>query len=124
MQKTESRKFEGSMNANDFLVEMHKISLHRGVSWEEAHSLLNMHQAPHDGFYFSYIGFKKKVAVSLVFGIGKAMEGDHHRTFCVTRPNTGRSPKFISLHELSTRFTKVSTAEAMTAWKEQYDRKF
>ncbi|KAI1721149.1 p-loop containing NTP hydrolase pore-1 domain-containing protein [Ditylenchus destructor] len=122
VQKTESRKFEGSMNANDFLVEMHKISLHRGVSWEEAHSLLNMHHGPHDGYYFSYIGFKKKVAVSLVFGIGKAMEGDHHRMFCVTRPNTGRSPKFISLNELSTRFTKVSNAEAMTAWKEQYDQ--
>uniref|UniRef100_A0A915DG43 Strawberry notch n=1 Tax=Ditylenchus dipsaci TaxID=166011 RepID=A0A915DG43_9BILA len=84
--KTETRKFEGSMNANDFHVEMHKISLHRGVSWEEALSLLEIHQGPSDGFYVSSIGFKKKTSVALIYGIGKPLEGERHRQFGVTRP--------------------------------------
>lgn len=124
VQKTETRKFVGSLNTNDFHVEMHKISLHRGVNWEEALSLVNVHQSLNDGFYVSTIGFKKKISVALIYGIGKAYNGENHRFYAITRPNTGRSPKFETLTEILQRFRRISIEEAKQFWDEQYESEF
>lgn len=100
---------------------MHKISLHRGVNWDEALSIVKLHQGSNDGFYVSTIGFKKKISVTLIYGIGKAYDGENHRFFAITRPNTGRSPKLETLAEIMQRFRRISIEEAKQFWNEQYE---
>lgn len=112
------------MNTNDFHVEMHKISLHRGINWDEALSLVKLHNGINDGFYVSTIGFKKKISVALIYGIGKPYDGRNHRFYSITRPNTGRSPKFEPLNEILQRFRPISIEEAKKFWIEQYESLF
>nr|CAD2155236.1 unnamed protein product [Meloidogyne enterolobii]CAD2169564.1 unnamed protein product [Meloidogyne enterolobii] len=43
------------------------------------------------------------------------------RLYCVTRPNTGRSPKYELLSELLLRFDPISDEEGEELWKEQLE---
>lgn len=100
---------------------MHKISIQRGVSWEDAIALKAIHTGIADGFYMSIQGgYKKKPIVVLVFGIGNNIEGIH-RFYCVTKPNTGRGSKHELLDDILMKFKKCSEAEAEPHWKEFYE---
>lgn len=45
------------------------------------------------------------------------------RLYCVTRPNTGRSPKYELINELMQRFEPISKEEGEELWKEQLEGK-
>lgn len=118
--RPETRKFVGLINSNDFLVEMHKISIQRGVSWEEAISLAAIHTDTADGFYISVQGYKRKPTVVLVYAIGNFIEG-LNRLYSITRPNTGRSPKHESLNDITMKYKKCTQEEAEPIWKDYYE---
>lgn len=106
-------------------MEIHKIGVERGVSWEEAMELHKEHSNDDDGFYICHPGGAntantKKVA-ALVYGIGKIRMDNGARLYAITRPSTGRSPKLMTMADLSKRFHKVSIDEAKEVWKQQYD---
>lgn len=136
VQKKESRLFRGSGQCGDFVVEMHKIVVMRGVPWEEALKLRLKHRSHGDGFYASTIGLNKggKQGIAFIFGLGiggeQAVGGGGNarvtaagtaRLYCVIRPNTGRSPRYETLDELMLRFNRVPDGQAEQMWREQFD---
>ncbi|KAF1762770.1 hypothetical protein GCK72_011033 [Caenorhabditis remanei] len=125
VRKLETRVFTGRVDNGSFRVEMHKIGVERGVSWEEAMDLYKEHSNDDDGFYLCHPGGNntantKKVA-ALVYGIGKNKVDSGARLYAITRPSTGRSPKLMTMADLSKRFSKVTVDEAKEVWKQQYD---
>ncbi|CCD69779.1 Protein strawberry notch homolog [Caenorhabditis elegans] len=125
VRKLETRVFTGRVDNGSFRVEIHKIGVERGVSWEEAMELHKEHSNDDDGFYICHPGGAntantKKVA-ALVYGIGKIRMDNGARLYAITRPSTGRSPKLMTMADLSKRFHKVSIDEAKEVWKQQYD---
>lgn len=125
VRKLETRVFTGRVDNGSFRVEMHKIGVERGVSWDEAMELYREHSNEDDGFYLCHPGGAntantKKVA-ALVYGIGKIRMDNGARLYAITRPSTGRSPKLMTMNDLCKRFHKVSVDEARDVWKQQYD---
>lgn len=125
VRKLETRVFTGRVDNGSFRVEMHKIGVERGVSWDEAMELYKEHSNDDDGFYLCHPGGAnsantKKVA-ALVYGIGKIRMDNGARLYAITRPSTGRSPKLMTMADLSKRFSKVTVDEAKEVWKQQYD---
>ncbi|KAH7729381.1 protein F20H11.2 [Aphelenchoides avenae] len=118
--KDQTRTFRSCNENLNFVVDLHKIIVERGVDWDEALSIANTHSGPHDGFYVSQVRGSKTPSVALVFGLGKESDGDY-RGFCVTRPNTGRSPKVEPIKELGTKYQRVPLANAEKLWRAQYE---
>ncbi|CAI4232290.1 unnamed protein product [Auanema sp. JU1783] len=119
VRKLETRVFLGRMEKGSFRVEIHKIGVERGVSWEDAFAIYHEHNVGEDGFYVSTSSGRK--TASLVYGIGKKRLETGARLYAITRPSTGRSPKLETYSELSKRFTKVTPDEAKQVWLDQYD---
>ncbi|WKY00151.1 hypothetical protein Q1695_014762 [Nippostrongylus brasiliensis] len=120
VRKLETRVFVGRAEKGGFRVEMQKIGVERGLSWDEAFALYKEHHSDEDGFYVSNTsGSGRQVAV-LVYGIGKRRFDTGARLYAVTRPSIGRSPKLITMAEISKRFIKVSPEDAKSLWEDQY----
>uniref|UniRef100_A0A158R3X8 Strawberry notch homolog 1 n=1 Tax=Syphacia muris TaxID=451379 RepID=A0A158R3X8_9BILA len=119
--KLETRVFLGRVERGSYRVEIHKIGVERGVSWEDAYAIWKDHHEDEDGFYVSNVGVNGKKAAILVYGIGKKMLDTGARLYCVTRPSTGRSAKLETLAELSKRFRSASPEETKDIWKQQYE---
>lgn len=119
--KLETRVFLGRVDRGSFRVEMHKIGVERGVTWEDAYAIWKDHHEDQDGFYLSVVGANGKQAAALVYGIGKKRLDTGARLFCVTRPSTGRSPKLETHAELAKRFQPATPEETEKVWKDQYE---
>lgn len=74
-----------------------------------------------DGFYLSTVGANGKKAAALIYGIGKKRLDTGARLYCITRPNTGRSPKLETMEELSKRFQPATLVQAEKIWKDQFE---
>lgn len=122
MHKDQTRTFRSCIESLNFVVDLHKIIVERGVDWDEALAISNTHNGPHDGFYISQVRGSKIPSVALVFGLGKETDGEY-RGFCVTRPNTGRSPKVEPIKDLCTKFKRIPVSSAERLWKTQYESK-
>jgi hypothetical protein len=120
VQKTQSRLFRSQNESLNFQVELHKISVERGVDWDEAVSLANMHNRENDGFYVCPVRGSKIPGIAFIFEYSKDSDGES-RGLCITRPNTGRSPRVEPLKELS-RFQKVPMSSAERLWRNQYEQ--
>jgi hypothetical protein len=89
--------------------------------------LRKKHNGPHDGFYTSVVGLNSKKGIAFIFALGVGTSGilgttaaGTPRLYCITRPNTGRSPKYESLNDIRQRFQPVTGDEAENLWKEQF----
>ncbi|VDP33106.1 unnamed protein product [Heligmosomoides polygyrus] len=142
VRRLETRVFVGKADKGGFRVEMQKIGVERGLSWNEAYTLYKEHNSDEDGFYVSS-GSGRQVAV-LVYGIGKRRfdSGARYsiyqpytyfglplallpiakfRLYAVTRPSIGRSPKLITMADITKRFIKVAPEDAKKLWEDQYE---
>ncbi|KAK6047535.1 hypothetical protein COOONC_14960, partial [Cooperia oncophora] len=120
VRKLETRVFVGRAEKGGFRVEMQKIGVERGLSWEEAFALYKEHNTDEDGFYVSNTSNTGRQVAVLVYGIGKRRFDTGARLYAVTRPSIGRSPKLITMAEISKRFVKVSPEDAKQLWEDQY----
>jgi hypothetical protein len=105
------------MDNPNFVVEMHKISEDRGVTWEAAKKLYDGQTDSVTGFYLSKPQPERRQTVVLVSSSGKRTI----RNLFVTRPNIGRSTRLQSQEEVEHRFMKITEVEAEKHWKEQYE---
>ncbi|PAV91926.1 hypothetical protein WR25_06227 isoform A [Diploscapter pachys] len=121
VKKLESRVFLGRADNSSYRVEMHKLAVERGVTWEEAFSIYKQHNTGEDGFYVCTPSMSTKKVATLVYGIGKTRIDNGERLYAVTRPSTGRSPKLISLNELLKKHKKITPDEAKDIWTAQYE---
>ncbi|CAJ0599514.1 unnamed protein product [Cylicocyclus nassatus] len=120
VRKLETRVFVGRAEKGGFRVEMQKIGVERGLSWDEAYALYKEHNSDEDGFYVSNNANGGRQVAVLVYGIGKRRFDNGARLYAVTRPSIGRSPKLITMAEISKRFIKVLPDDAKKLWEDQY----
>uniref|UniRef100_A0A1I8EFT4 Uncharacterized protein n=1 Tax=Wuchereria bancrofti TaxID=6293 RepID=A0A1I8EFT4_WUCBA len=119
--KLETRVFMGRYESGFFRVEIHKIGVERGVSWEDAYAIWKDHHEDQDGFYLASVGNNGKKTAALVYGIGKKRLDTGARLFCITRPSTGRSAKLETIDELTKRFHLSTPEETEQVWKDLFE---
>lgn len=117
VRKLETRIFLGRMDMSSYRVELHKVSVERGIEWNDIFQLYCEHKSDQDGFYVSTVGLNGKQAIALIYAIGKKRADSGDRLFCIIRPNTGRSPRHETFNEIAKRFRRTSPEAAEQMWK-------
>ncbi|XP_041525301.1 protein strawberry notch homolog 2 isoform X2 [Microtus oregoni] len=97
----------------DGQVVFYKISVDRGMKWEEALTRSLELKGPYDGFYLSYKVRGSKMSCLLA----EQNRGDY---FTVYKPNIGRQSQLETLDSLCRRFHRVTAEEAREPWESTY----
>nr|XP_020649832.1 protein strawberry notch homolog 2 isoform X1 [Pogona vitticeps] len=98
----------------DGQVVFYKISVDRGMKWEEAAEKSLHLTGPHDGFYLSH----KVRGTKYTCLLADQSHGKHH--FTVYKPNIGKHSQPESLESLLRKYRKVSPEEAQEHWESSY----
>lgn len=97
----------------DGQVVFYKISVDRGMKWEEALTRSLELKGLYDGFYLSYKVRGSKVSCLLA-------EQNRGEYFTVYKPNIGRQSQLETLDSLCRRFHRVTAEEAREPWESTY----
>ncbi|XP_069072442.1 protein strawberry notch homolog 2 isoform X2 [Pleurodeles waltl] len=101
----------------DGQVVLYKISVDRGLKWEEAYEKSLQLTGPNDGFYISY-----KVRGALFTTL--LAEQRWGNNCIVYKPNIGKQNNIESLDNLNKRYQRITADEAKEHWENQYDFSF
>ncbi|VTJ68874.1 Hypothetical predicted protein [Marmota monax] len=97
----------------DGQVVFYKISVDRGLKWEEAFAKSLELTGPYDGFYLSYKVRGNKPSCLLA-------EQNRGKQFTVYKPNIGRQSQLETLDSLCRKFRRVTAEEAREHWESGY----
>ncbi|KAM5239183.1 protein strawberry notch homolog 2 [Ctenodactylus gundi] len=97
----------------DGQVVFYKISVDRGLKWEEAFTKSLELTGPYDGFYLSYKVRGNKLCCLLA-------EQGRGKHFTVYKPNIGRQGQPETLDSLRRKFQPVTAEEAREHWESSY----
>ncbi|XP_049732069.1 protein strawberry notch homolog 2 isoform X1 [Elephas maximus indicus] len=97
----------------DGQVVFYKISVDRGLRWEEAFAKSLEMTGVYDGFYLSYKVRGNKPSCLLA----EQSRGKH---FTVYKPNIGRQSQLETLDSLCRKFHRVTAEEAQEHWENSY----
>lgn len=97
----------------DGQVVFYKISVDRGMKWEEVLTRSLELKGPYDGFYLSYKVRGSKMSCLLA-------EQNRGEYFTVYKPNIGRQSQLETLDSLCRRFHRVTAEEAREPWESTY----
>ncbi|XP_005083383.2 protein strawberry notch homolog 2 isoform X1 [Mesocricetus auratus] len=97
----------------DGQVVFYKISVDRGMKWEEAFTRSLELKGPYDGFYLSYKVRGNKPSCLLA-------EQSRGEYFTVYKPNIGRQSQLETLDSLCRKFHRVTADEAREPWESSY----
>lgn len=97
----------------DGQVVFYKISVDRGMKWEEAFTRSLELKGPYDGFYLSYKVRGSKTSCLLA-------EQNRGEYFTVYKPNIGRQSQLETLDSLCRKFHRVTVEEAREPWESSY----
>ncbi|XP_070347147.1 protein strawberry notch homolog 2 isoform X2 [Equus asinus] len=97
----------------DGQVVFYKISVDRGLKWDEAYARSLELTGVHDGFYVSYKVRGNKPSCLLA-------EQNRGKLFTVYKPNIGRQSQLETLESLRRRFHRVTAEEAREHWESSY----
>ncbi|XP_023500089.1 protein strawberry notch homolog 2 isoform X2 [Equus przewalskii] len=97
----------------DGQVVFYKISVDRGLKWDEAYARSLELTGVHDGFYLSYKVRGNKPSCLLA-------EQNRGKLFTVYKPNIGRQSQLETLESLRRRFHRVTAEEAREHWESSY----
>ncbi|XP_061593738.1 si:ch73-63e15.2 isoform X1 [Cololabis saira] len=104
-------------NPQDGQVVLYKISVDRGMPWDEAYKRSQSLSGPEEGFYFSQKLRGNNPCVLLA-------EQGRGKNFVVYKPNIGKQAHPESLDNLLQRYRKVSAEEARDNWENQFTFSF
>ncbi|XP_062306187.1 si:ch73-63e15.2 isoform X3 [Osmerus eperlanus] len=104
-------------NPQDGQVVLYKISVDRGLPWEEAFGKAQKLSSPDEGFYLSHKLRGNHPCVLLA-------EQGRGRNFIVYKPNIGKQAHPESLDNLQLRYRKVTPEEAQDSWENQFTFSF
>ncbi|XP_036409983.1 protein strawberry notch homolog 2-like isoform X2 [Megalops cyprinoides] len=107
-------KFLTNGNPQEGQVTLYKISVDRGMPWEEAYSKSHTLTGPDDGFYLSHKLRGNKPCVLL------AEQGRGHN-FILYKPNIGKQAQPENQDNLLRRYRKVAPEEAKEFWEYQFN---
>ncbi|XP_076019895.1 protein strawberry notch homolog 1 [Genypterus blacodes] len=113
VKKVDCRKFLTPGYTTSGHVELHTVSVERGMSWEEATHAWAEQNGADDGFYVQMRNNKKTAILVKEVNAKK-------RLFLVYRPNTGRQLKLEPYADIKKKFKKVLSEDAKQHWSEQY----
>nr|XP_021497498.1 protein strawberry notch homolog 2 isoform X6 [Meriones unguiculatus] len=97
----------------DGQVVFYKISVDRGMKWEDALDRSLELKGPYDGFYLSYKVRGSKTSCLLA-------EQNRGEYFTVYKPNIGRQSQLETLDSLCRKFHRVTAEEAREPWESSY----
>lgn len=97
----------------DGQVVFYKISVDRGLKWEEAYAKSLELTGPHDGFYLSYKVRGNKPSCLLA-------QQNRGKLFTVYKPNIGRQSQLETFDSLCRKFHRVTSEEAREPWESSY----
>ncbi|XP_036171554.1 protein strawberry notch homolog 2 isoform X3 [Myotis myotis] len=97
----------------DGQVIFYKITVDRGLKWEEAYTRSLELTGPHDGFYLSYKARGNKPSCLLA-------EQNRSNLFTVYKPNIGRQSQLETFDSLCRKFYRVTAEEARELWESNY----
>ncbi|XP_006876775.1 PREDICTED: protein strawberry notch homolog 2 [Chrysochloris asiatica] len=97
----------------DGQVVFYKISVDRGLRWEEAFAKSLELTGAYDGFYLSYKVRGNKTSCLLA-------EQNRNKHFTVYKPNIGRQSQLETLDSLCRKFRWVTAEEAQEHWESNY----
>ncbi|XP_037850483.2 protein strawberry notch homolog 2 isoform X4 [Chlorocebus sabaeus] len=97
----------------DGQVVFYKISVDRGLKWEDAVAKSLELTGPYDGFYLSYKVRGNKPSCLLA-------EQNRGQLFTVYKPNIGRQSQLEALDSLRRKFHRVTAEEAKEPWESGY----
>ncbi|KAM4575108.1 strawberry notch homolog 2b isoform 2-T2 [Fundulus diaphanus] len=104
-------------NPQDGQVVLYRISVDRGMPWDEAYNRSLKLSGPDEGFYISYKLRGNSPCVLLA-------EQGRGRNFNIYKPNIGKQTQPESLNNLLQRYKKVSYLEAQECWENQFTFSF
>ncbi|XP_066198121.1 protein strawberry notch homolog 2 isoform X1 [Saccopteryx leptura] len=97
----------------DGQVVFYKITVDRGLKWEEAYTRSLELTGPHDGFYLSYKARGNKPSCLLA-------EQNRSKLFTVYKPNIGRQSQLETFDSLCRKFHRVTAEDARESWENNY----
>uniref|UniRef100_A0A3B4AMG3 Protein strawberry notch homolog 2 n=1 Tax=Periophthalmus magnuspinnatus TaxID=409849 RepID=A0A3B4AMG3_9GOBI len=100
-------------NPQDGQVVLYKISVDRGMPWDEAYTRSLNLSNPDEGFYLSIKPRGNTLSVLLA-------EQGRGKNFILFKPNIGKQTHPENLDNLQMRYRKVSAEEAKDHWKNQF----
>ncbi|XP_071399419.1 si:ch73-63e15.2 [Centroberyx affinis] len=104
-------------NPQDGQVVLYKISVDRGMPWEEAYEKAQKLSGSEEGFYLSHKLRGNHPCVLLA-------EQGRGKNFVVYKPNIGKQAHPESLDNLQLRYRKVTPEEAQESWENQFTFSF
>ncbi|XP_059196618.1 si:ch73-63e15.2 isoform X2 [Centropristis striata] len=104
-------------NPQDGQVVLYKISVDRGMPWDEAFGRSLKHSSPEEGFYLSLKLRGNHPCVLLA-------EQGRGKNLTVYKPNIGKQTHPESLDNLQQRYRKVTPEEAREHWENQFTFSF
>ncbi|XP_062868520.1 si:ch73-63e15.2 [Trichomycterus rosablanca] len=104
-------------NPQEGQVTLHKISVDRGMPWEEALKKAETLSDPDEGFYISHRLRGSHPCVLL------AEQGRGHN-LVVYKPNVGKQKQQENLENIKKKYRKVTPEEAKDSWENQYTFSF
>nr|XP_015221067.1 PREDICTED: protein strawberry notch homolog 2 isoform X2 [Lepisosteus oculatus] len=110
-------KFLTLGNPQDGQVILYKISVDRGMPWQEAYSKSQKLSGPDEGFYLSYRLRGSHPCVLLA-------EQGRGKNFTLYKPNIGKQAHPESLDNLLKKYRKVTPEEAQDPWENQFQFSF
>ncbi|XP_035269388.1 protein strawberry notch homolog 2 isoform X2 [Anguilla anguilla] len=110
-------KFLTAGNPQDGQVVLYKISVDRGMHWDEAYSKAQTLTGPDDGFYVSHRLRGNHPCVLLA-------EQGRGRNLILYKPNIGKQAHPESLDNLHRRYRKVTPEQAKDSWENQFTFSF
>ncbi|KAM9461861.1 strawberry notch homolog 2b isoform 2-T2 [Clarias gariepinus] len=106
-------KFQTPGNPQEGQVVLYKISVDRGMPWEEALKKAHTLSNPDEGFYISYKLRGSHPCVLL------AEQGRGHN-MTVYKPNVGKQNQPENLDNIQKKYRKVTPEEAKESWENQF----
>uniref|UniRef100_A0A3Q1F2W9 Protein strawberry notch homolog 2 n=1 Tax=Acanthochromis polyacanthus TaxID=80966 RepID=A0A3Q1F2W9_9TELE len=104
-------------NPQDGQVVLYKISVDRGMPWDEAYNRSLKLSGPDEGFYLSQKPRGNHPVVLLA-------EQGRGKNFIIYKPNIGKQTHLESLDNLHQRYRKVTPEEARDSWENQFTFSF
>ncbi|KAM7410220.1 hypothetical protein PAMA_001595 [Pampus argenteus] len=104
-------------NPQDGQVVLYKISVDRGMQWDEAYNRSLKLSGPEEGFYLSLKLRGNHPCVLLA-------EQGRGKNFIVYKPNIGKQTHPESLENLQQRYRKVTPEKAKDSWENQFNFSF
>lgn len=101
-------------------VELHKIAVNRGISWENALEMIENSTDNNEGFYETKQDHFVRRSVWLA--ISDSSTQTYRNIYRVYKPNIGQENQIHSISELKTKGKKIDINKAEEYWKIIYDK--